>query len=518
MTPSPSRSAPTVPSPQPSPDQLPEINAAEREAVERNNLRLDRVEAEKEWATFISAGSVSSNGLNLVCFWGVNEKNYPLLFCVALDVLPVQASAIQKFLVKQQQMDFMENLPTSASPGPADDGSSQLILVPEDREHTLRCIHPPPTPTTSIVRRQTSEEHDDTPPNVLASPKTNSGRKLFEPENLLKLENNDSDDDGAPKRTITKTQVARLKKTSKKSDPKGEFDFKKTVVLIPHSSGDSDVRKTLSTDDLYLYDDSSRIGCLLRRQSHLQAVFTVLTIGMLCEDPRNGPEEEKTVISVTVIVTEQVGRLILLLDVAVILQYMKFLRARAVDGKHTTNGGNGRKKKKIPLIDLDDEDDAGDEDGDNAIEKESLEKLQKSLRAWALAMAHIWHLRASASGASRAQINTPAQPPHFEVPTTPSQTRPPPTPPDYHNNFEEPFPDINSFLQHLSMDNPERELDIYATIFEKEDYNAACLAAPPFSMTQGNADFLAKELKKKIDHVHRIRAKDRAEAKRARRS
>jgi hypothetical protein len=33
-----------------------EISAAEREVVEREKLRLDRVQAEKQWATYLAAG------------------------------------------------------------------------------------------------------------------------------------------------------------------------------------------------------------------------------------------------------------------------------------------------------------------------------------------------------------------------------------------------------------------------------------------------------------------------------
>jgi hypothetical protein len=49
-----------------------EITAAEREVVEREKLRLDRVQAEKQWATYLAAGVVSPEGLNLVRFWDVS--------------------------------------------------------------------------------------------------------------------------------------------------------------------------------------------------------------------------------------------------------------------------------------------------------------------------------------------------------------------------------------------------------------------------------------------------------------
>jgi hypothetical protein len=49
-----------------------EISAAEREVVEREKLRLDRVQAEKQWATYLAAGVVSPEGLNLVRFWDVS--------------------------------------------------------------------------------------------------------------------------------------------------------------------------------------------------------------------------------------------------------------------------------------------------------------------------------------------------------------------------------------------------------------------------------------------------------------
>jgi len=95
-----------------------EISAVKREVLEHEKLRLDRVQAEKQWATYLG--------------------NHPLVFCVALDILSVQASAVpcerlfssskitctdqcnhilpkllealqtRKFMVKHQRMDFME--------------------------------------------------------------------------------------------------------------------------------------------------------------------------------------------------------------------------------------------------------------------------------------------------------------------------------------------------------------------------------------------------------------------------
>ena len=42
------------------------VTTADREAVECEKRRLDQVQAEKEWATYLATGVVSSDGLNLI--------------------------------------------------------------------------------------------------------------------------------------------------------------------------------------------------------------------------------------------------------------------------------------------------------------------------------------------------------------------------------------------------------------------------------------------------------------------
>lgn len=100
----------------------------------------------------------------------------------------------------------------------------------------------------------------------------------------------------------------------------------------------------------------------------------------------------------------------------------------------------------------------------------------------------------------------------------------PSSPPDT-TGFEEPFPKIEAFLNNLTSEYPKRKLNNFADIFTENDFYtiddlegiaAQCFTAPPFGMTEGNADFLVKQLDKAIKRVKRIREKERIEAKRAR--
>ncbi|KAF8154651.1 hypothetical protein B0H34DRAFT_799415 [Crassisporium funariophilum] len=71
--------------------------AEEHVAWELERCKLDRFAAEREWADYMAAGVVTmigKVGVNLVHFWDINKASYPLMFSIALDVLPVQASAV----------------------------------------------------------------------------------------------------------------------------------------------------------------------------------------------------------------------------------------------------------------------------------------------------------------------------------------------------------------------------------------------------------------------------------------
>jgi hypothetical protein len=89
------------------------LSSVEKAAIEAERVKLDRRAAEKEWAEYLAAGTVSvTDGLNLVRFWDVsslilvillqmnlpylkvNEQAYSLMFPVAVDILPVQASSV----------------------------------------------------------------------------------------------------------------------------------------------------------------------------------------------------------------------------------------------------------------------------------------------------------------------------------------------------------------------------------------------------------------------------------------
>lgn len=88
-------------------------------------------------------------------------------------------------------------------------------------------------------------------------------------------------------------------------------------------------------------------------------------------------------------------------------------------------------------------------------------------------------------------------------------------PPD--EAFLEPYPEINTFLDNMEMNNPKRKLTNYKEIFENHDYynvddiadiTLERLTATPFNMTHGNAEFLLKEIGKEMKRVNQIRKKD----------
>ncbi|KAF7372144.1 Dimer-Tnp-hAT domain-containing protein [Mycena venus] len=89
-----------LPSPQfvqPSPPIPPILSPAEEAELERQALEDDRRAAIREFSAYKNEPLVSSNSsqpLNLVRYWDVNSEAKPLLFKVACDVLPVQASSV----------------------------------------------------------------------------------------------------------------------------------------------------------------------------------------------------------------------------------------------------------------------------------------------------------------------------------------------------------------------------------------------------------------------------------------
>ena len=121
-------------------------------------------------------------------------------------------------------------------------------------------------------------------------------------------------------------------------------------------------------------------------------------------------------------------------------------------------------------------------------------------------------------------------PPAFnQVPVTPQPVATPPnhqsmkrellpsSPPDEYG-FVEPFLTIRIFLEGLVVSNPLRKLEIYADIFESNDYYDVDeiagmtydrLITDPFNMTPGNAEFLLKAIDREVKRVKRIREKDR---------
>ncbi len=93
----------------------------------------------------------------------------------------------------------------------------------------------------------------------------------------------------------------------------------------------------------------------------------------------------------------------------------------------------------------------------------------------------------------------------------------PSSPPDEYG-FVEPFLTIRIFLEGLVVSNPLRKLEIYADIFESNDYYDVDeiagmtydrLITDPFNMTPGNAEFLLKAIDREVKRVKRIREKDR---------
>ncbi|KAJ3551660.1 hypothetical protein NM688_g4577 [Phlebia brevispora] len=73
--------------------------AIDEEAQERDAVRHDELIVRAELAAYTTAGLLDSgsedtDSLDLLEYWRSNEKTYPILFRIAMDVLPVQASAV----------------------------------------------------------------------------------------------------------------------------------------------------------------------------------------------------------------------------------------------------------------------------------------------------------------------------------------------------------------------------------------------------------------------------------------
>ncbi|KAF7372508.1 Dimer-Tnp-hAT domain-containing protein [Mycena venus] len=112
---------------QPSPPIPPILSPAEEAELERQALEDDRRAAIREFSAYKSEPLVSSNSsqpLNLVRYWDVNSEAKPLLFKVACDVLPVQASSrrnrlqatlfealqLMKYSYKQDRLSFTDDV------------------------------------------------------------------------------------------------------------------------------------------------------------------------------------------------------------------------------------------------------------------------------------------------------------------------------------------------------------------------------------------------------------------------
>ncbi|KAG5634203.1 hypothetical protein H0H81_002893, partial [Sphagnurus paluster] len=74
------------------PLQLPVLTNAEKAEQEKQALAMDRVKAEKEFNRYIAWAL--EKGHKLLHYWNLNKKEFPLIFGLAMDVLPVQASAV----------------------------------------------------------------------------------------------------------------------------------------------------------------------------------------------------------------------------------------------------------------------------------------------------------------------------------------------------------------------------------------------------------------------------------------
>ncbi|EMD36101.1 hypothetical protein CERSUDRAFT_96327 [Gelatoporia subvermispora B] len=78
------------------------VSSAERPAqpneefkvTEEEALQLDKINAAQELERYLDKRLLRDNELNPVIYWENQESRYPLLFKVALDVLPVQASVV----------------------------------------------------------------------------------------------------------------------------------------------------------------------------------------------------------------------------------------------------------------------------------------------------------------------------------------------------------------------------------------------------------------------------------------
>ncbi|KAG5637367.1 hypothetical protein H0H81_004792 [Sphagnurus paluster] len=70
----------------------PSLTPAEKAEREKQAVIMEQVEAEKEFNWYIARGL--EKGEKLLRYWDLSEREFPLLFSVAMDVLPVQASAV----------------------------------------------------------------------------------------------------------------------------------------------------------------------------------------------------------------------------------------------------------------------------------------------------------------------------------------------------------------------------------------------------------------------------------------
>ncbi|KZT30253.1 hATC-domain-containing protein, partial [Neolentinus lepideus HHB14362 ss-1] len=74
-----------------------DVELVDTELLEQQREARDRLIVDEELERYLAAGIIEDDALDdfdLVSFWQGNQHQYPLLYHVALDILPVQASAV----------------------------------------------------------------------------------------------------------------------------------------------------------------------------------------------------------------------------------------------------------------------------------------------------------------------------------------------------------------------------------------------------------------------------------------
>ncbi|OBZ77283.1 hypothetical protein A0H81_02846 [Grifola frondosa] len=82
------------------------LTRAELDARQAEACKSDHLIAETELERYINEGLLEDE-FNPAIYWDQKEKSFPLLFQVALDILPAQASS---FAFKQERLSFTSDL------------------------------------------------------------------------------------------------------------------------------------------------------------------------------------------------------------------------------------------------------------------------------------------------------------------------------------------------------------------------------------------------------------------------